>query len=264
METKAEKQARKDLKRQSRESAVTSVSNTGPIDCACVIHGNSYNWIYVERLYNMLTHHIPQGIRFHVYTEHDRSVPPHMIKHCLQEWDGIAGPKRSWWYKLQLFNPEHHHGNLLYLDLDVVILNNLDWVTSAPTNYFWTIRDFRYLQKPIHKTMNSSLMWFNVDRYSWIWQDFANSDVSKTIRQYPGDQDYLQATIPSEQVRMFADNKLQSWRWQVADGGYNFKTRQPLEPGSGAKISPNASIIVFHGYPKPHQVTDPVIANFWQ
>jgi hypothetical protein len=37
---------------------------------------------YVERLYNMVSRHMPVPMRFHVWTEHDRSVPPHMIKHC--------------------------------------------------------------------------------------------------------------------------------------------------------------------------------------
>jgi hypothetical protein len=53
----------------------------GITDCACVIHGTGYDWQYVDKLYNMLTRHLPQGIRFHVYTEEHRSVPSHMIKH---------------------------------------------------------------------------------------------------------------------------------------------------------------------------------------
>jgi hypothetical protein len=55
-----------------------------------------------------------------------------MVKHILDDW-GISGPKRSWWYKMQLFNPAHFAGNLLYFDLDVVIANQLNWIpNSAP------------------------------------------------------------------------------------------------------------------------------------
>ena len=110
----------------------------GRIDCACVIHGSGYDWQYVERLYNMLCRNFTPKVRMHVYTEHDRSVPPHMVKHILEDW-GIAGPKRSWWYKMQLFNPALFSGNLLYLDLDVVIANNLDWIRDLSLDYFWTI-----------------------------------------------------------------------------------------------------------------------------
>ena len=91
-----------------------SKKNPGRIDCACVIHGSGYDWQYVERLYNMLCRNLLKEVRLHVYTEHDRSVPPHMVKHILEDW-GISGPKRSWWYKMQLFNPTHFAGNMLQL-----------------------------------------------------------------------------------------------------------------------------------------------------
>ena len=105
-------------------------------DCACVIHGSGYDWQYVEKLYNMLTRNLQGSIRFHVYTEASRSVPPHMIKHQLTEWPGIGGPRRSWWYKMQLFNQHHHQGNLLYFDLDCVIVADLQWLVDLPTDHF--------------------------------------------------------------------------------------------------------------------------------
>jgi len=56
-----------------------------------------------------------------------------MIKHVLTEWPGVAGPKRSWWYKMQLFNNEHHQGDLLYFDLDTVIVRDISWIARLPT-----------------------------------------------------------------------------------------------------------------------------------
>ena len=106
----------------------TPTAPTGPIDCACVIHGDAYSWTYVERLYNMLSRHVTPGIRLHVYTEADRSVPAPMIKHALTDWS-ISGPRRAWWYKMQLFNTQHHAGPLLYFDLDTVIVRNIDSVS---------------------------------------------------------------------------------------------------------------------------------------
>ena len=235
-------------------------------DCACVIHGTGYDWQYVEKLYNMLKRHLPAGIRFHVYTEANRPVPSHMIKHVLKDWPGIAGPKRSWWYKMQLFNPEHHSGNLLYFDLDCVIINDLSWIPALSTECFWTIRDFRYLQRKSHSGMNSSVMWWNVTRYANVWYEFDRLDINKTVVQYPGDQDYLGVVIDPTQRRYFDQQYLQSWRWQVQDGGYNFSTRKPNAPGTKSDnyIGGDTSILVFHGKPKPHECTsDPVIANNW-
>jgi hypothetical protein len=87
------------------KKALRQAAMTGTIDVACVIHGTKYDWCYVERLFNMVTRHSTRPIRFHVFTESDRSVPDYMVKHVLHDWPGIAGPKKSWWYKMQMFEP---------------------------------------------------------------------------------------------------------------------------------------------------------------
>ena len=234
-------------------------------DCACVIHGTGYDWVYVEKLYNMLSRNLNGSIRLHVYTEADRIVPPHMIKHVLKDWPGISGPKRSWWYKMQLFNPEHHTGNLLYFDLDCVIVNDLNWIKDHDTTNFWTIRDFRYLQRDSYSGLNSSVMWWNVGRFAEVWNNFEKLDINETVKRYPGDQDYLGAVIPPTQRRHFANHHLQSWRWQVHDGGYDFTSRRSKRPGTGTHIDGDTSIVVFHGKPKPHECLQyPVVADNWR
>lgn len=233
------------------------------IDCACVIHGTGYDWEYVEKLYNMLTRMIPSGIRFHVYTEHDRSVPPHMIKHVLDDW-GISGPKKSWWYKIQLFNSEHFDGDLLYIDLDVVVIRDLSWVADLSTDYFWAIRDFRYLQSRHASSINSSMMWFNVKKFSWIWNKFLLNSVTDTVRQYPGDQDYLNQVLDINQRRFFEDKYFESYRWQCKDGGYDFQKRTHRQPNLGMTVTSDSSVIVFHGKPKPHEVADSIVKDYWK
>ena len=235
----------------------------GVIDCACVIHSSGYSWDYVDRLYNMLARQFSEGIRFHVYTEESRTVPTHMIKHELTEWKDISGPRRSWWYKLQLFNPAHYTGNLLYLDLDMVLVRNLDWIRTLDTGHFWSIRDFRYLQKPHVSTINSSMMWWNVSQFGYVWEQFANSNILQTSRRWPGDQDYLGHTINRQHQQFFEDRYFQSYRWQCLDGGFDFQKRKYKTPGSGISIADDASAIVFHGQPKPHEVRDPAIVQLW-
>lgn len=236
---------------------------TKHVDCACVIHGKAYDWRYVERLYNMLSRNLDREVRMHVYTEHDRSVPPHMVKHILDDW-GISGPKRGWWYKMQLFNAQHFDGDLLYFDLDMVIANRLDWVFDHPTDLFWTIRDFKYLQRRDSVSINSSMMWFNVEKFNWIWQQFGQQDLNTVVKTYPGDQDYLNAVLNVNQRRFFDDGFFESFRWQCLDGGFDFARRRHHRPGTGVKIEPGTSVVVFHGRPKPAEVQDPVIQKLWQ
>ena len=236
---------------------------SGPIDCACVIHGNAYSWIYVERLYSMLTRHITPGIRLHVYTEADRPVPTPMIKHQLVDW-GICGPKKSWWYKMQLFDANQHSGSLLYFDLDTVITGNLDWIWQTPTEYLWAVRDFKYLWRPTFYGINSSVMWWDTEKYAYIWKKFKQQDLSHTMQSYHGDQDYITNNIDAHDRRFFDTTRVKSWRWQCLDSGYDFRQRRHLTPGTGTQLFPQTSIMVFHGNPKPDQITDQIVVTHWQ
>jgi len=239
------------------------VAATGPIDCACVIHGQAYSWTYVERLYNMLNRHITPGIRLHVYTELDRPVPAPMIKHVLTDW-GIGGPKQSWWYKMQLFNREHHAGPLLYFDLDTVITNNVDWIWQLPTEYFWAVRDFKYLWRPTYSGLNSSVMWWDTNKHAHVWNQFTQEDLPKIMRKHHGDQDYISSNIPVNQRRFFELERVKSWRWQCVDGGYDFKKKRHINPNATTCIPQETSVVIFHGQPKPAEIQDPVIVQYWQ
>ena len=233
------------------------------IDCACVIHGDAYDWQYVDRLYNMLNRHISPAIRFHVYTEATRPVPEHMIKHELEDW-GIGGPKRGWWYKMQLFNPDHHAGPLLYFDLDTVIVRNIDWIWQQPTRYFWTVKDFKYLWRPMYTGANTSVMWWDTQRYARVWQEFCAQSLDNIILKYPGDQDYVTKSIGQAELRFLDTERIKSWRWQCLDGGYNFTRRKHLQPRSGTTITDQTAVLVFHGQPKPSDLLDSVIIEHWK
>ena len=233
------------------------------IDCACVIHGDAYSWGYVERLYNMLRRHITPTIRFHVYTEADRPVPEHMIRHDLEPWH-ITRARRAWWYKMQMFNPQHHAGPLLYFDLDTVIVRNIDWIWQQPLQYFWAVRDFKYLWRPTHTGINSSIMWWDTRQYQQVWQSFCTQDLVTVMRKYHGDQDYIGAVIPQNQRRFLDSDSVISWRWQCQDGGYDFRRRRGRIPGTGTQIPESASVLVFHGSPKPDKITDVQVLQHWR
>lgn len=230
------------------------------IHCACVIHGDAYSWDYVEKLHNSLQRNLTPTVILHVYTEASRVVPSHMVKHSLIDWPGIAGPKKAWWYKIQLFNTKNYSGQLLYFDLDTVIINNIDWVWQLDTNYFWAAKDFRYLFDQKRVTINSSVMWFDVKQFEYVYNRFELN----TSKHYHGDQDYIHAIIPAANRRYMDTEKISSWRWEVFDGGFDFKTRKPLKPDTGATIAPTTDIIVFHGKPKPHEVADMNILTHWK
>jgi hypothetical protein len=259
-----ERWRKKESKRLAKggDASVMTAPN-GYIDCACVIHGKKYDWYYVENLYNMLRQHSRFDIKLHVFTEPDRSVPPHMIKHALTEWPGISGHKKSWWYKMQMFDPDNFSGRLFYLDLDVVIVRDIDWVWSLDPNYFWTIRDFRYLWRSGHRGINSSMMIWDTRRFQHIWRAFRDRNIAATVKQYHGDQDFLTAFLDPKELRFFNEQLVKSWRWQIKDGGFDMEKRVYLRPDAGSVLDPKVAVMIFHGSPKPHEVTDSVIRALW-
>jgi hypothetical protein len=245
------------------QTTTVEPSPSAPVDCACVIHGSAYSWIYVERLYNMLSRHISRGIRLHVYTELERPVPAPMIKHVLPSW-GIDGPKRSWWYKMNLFNSAEHAGPLLYFDLDTVIVNNIDWICELPLSLFWAVRDFKYLWRPAYYGINSSIMWWDTSKFNYVWENFQKQELAKIMSNYRGDQDYINQTVDNKQVRFLDSERVKSWRWECLDGGYNFKKRNHQFTGNNTVIPQNTDILVFHGQPKPIDLQDFTILQHWQ
>lgn len=236
---------------------------TEPVHCACLIHGNVYDWKYVETLHSMLNRHLSNEVRLHVYTEPKRHVPKNFIKHELQDW-GISGPKKAWWYKMQMFDERHFSGPLLYFDLDTVITENIDWITKLPTQYFWAIRDFKYLWRPTSYLVNSSVMWWDTSRFNHVWKNFAKQDLSYVIRKYRGDQDYILDAIADTDRKFLDTDRIKSWRWQCLDGGYDFKNRMFLTPNTGTQIGHKTSVLIFHGKPKPGDLQDPIVLQHWQ
>jgi hypothetical protein len=263
------KEEKRQLKGHSKDGSVVVAPTyletptvTTPIDCACVIHSTGYDWRYVDNLYSMLSRHLSRPVRLHVYTEADRPVPAPYIKHELMDWK-IAGPKQSWWYKIQLFNSEHHRGPLLYFDLDTVITKNIDWIWQLKPRHFWAVKDFKHLWRPMYQSVNSSIMWWDTAQFDWVWRNFQELDLVQTVKRFHGDQDYINSVITEQQRRYFNTDWVKSWRWQCLDGGYDFKRRVWKSPGSGTNIKDNTTILVFHGNPKPDQTTDPVIVQHW-
>ena len=233
-----------------------------PVDCACLIHGKLYDWEYVERLYRAITRNLSRPFNLHVFTEASRPVPDHMIKHPLIDW-GFEGAKQGWWYKLQLFNINNHRGPLLYFDLDTVIVDCIDWIVDLPTNVLWAPKDFKYLWRPSHNGINSSVLWFDTMAFYDVYRQFAMQDVKTVSRRYPGDQDYLNEYIIPKRRRFFDPAHVRSWRWECHDGGFDFRRRTNRRPGTGTETL-GASIMVFHGNPKPlNLLHDPVIAEHW-
>lgn len=230
------------------------------IDCACVITGDKYDFDYVHKLYNGLTRGFTNPVTLHVYTEESREVPKPYVKHTLKNFK--TRHDKGWWHKLQLFNPGLFDGQLLYFDLDVVIVNSLDWILDLDTKYFWGIRDFNYLWSERRIELNSSIMYFNTTKFRYVWNEF-NKMSTHWMNRLHGDQNFIWRQIPPDTQRYFNELQVKSYKWECLDGGWDNDRRVYRAPGTGTVIPKETSVLIFHGKPNPNEVNDKVIKKFW-
>lgn len=215
------------------------------INVVCVLWGSAYPANSVTSLFHQVSKNIGVDFSFHIFTEEERQIDSSFHKHSLQPLE-VGAP---WWHKISVFDPQRLSGPTLYLDLDLVIARDLTWITHLPTDYLWAIKDYRYLWDSSWMGYNSSVMWFDPQRCSDLYTQF-NKNKEWFISRYRGDQDYITASISESGRRFFPESQMPSWRWQCWQGGWDHATQKFRQPGLPTNTH-DASIVVFHGQPKP-------------
>ncbi len=191
----------------------------------CVCTGDKYNTGYVYALKEAVDKFLTVEHEFKCITEHDL--------------DGITTIKpvveyAGWWSKLNLFAPGVATGKSLYLDLDVVITKNIDYLVeytdtfSAPANW----------AQSGHGGIQSSVM---------CWQGnwhhpFENFDYEKDSKRLWGDQEFLWELLVDD------------WQKIPNIGSYKYHCRNDIPDW--------LNIMCFHGKPDPHEVKDEWILPF--
>ena len=193
--------------------------------CVCV--GTKYNTAYVYALKEMVEKYL---------------TVPHTFK-CITttKLPGIVtvlpfAPYQGWWSKLNLFTPRMATGPSIYLDLDVVITKNIDYLTdyvdsfSAPSNW----------AQSGHGGIQSSVM---VWPGNW-YEPFEKFDYVVDSERLWGDQEFL--------WELLGDN----WNRIPHVGSYKYHVRP------AGIIPEDLAILAFHGLPDPHEVTDQCLLPF--
>lgn len=158
--------------------------------------GDRYGSDYVNRLYNMVMRNTRRPTRFVCFTEDAKGVYPEVEIKPLPE---INIPKRvstSPWRKLSLWQDplDDLSGDLLCLDLDLVITGNIDDFFDFEPGRYAVIHNW---SQPNLKVGNTSVFRFHVGRHSHIFNRF-NENPESVLSQFRIEQQYISAEIPDQ------------------------------------------------------------------
>jgi len=269
-ETKAERKARKALIRaEKQKDSKVSDQPIQPIittkkDCyvVCLKFGNKYDSTYVNRLYNMVKRNLTIDYEFVCFTENPEGIDPEIKIQDLPVTPAVTG----WWYKPFFFNPKLPiQGTILYLDLDVVVFNNIDHLFTWREGEFCIIRDFNRMVVKNYQKFNSSVFRLDVGQHAEVYKKFI-LDPRTNSRRFHGDQDWIRYII-REDFHYWPEEWIQSYKWEMRG-----KPRMDSKPrgyrdfqiNGDPKIHPDTSIAVFHGDPNPHNCKDKWVIDNWQ
>lgn len=261
--TKAERKA---LKAQQKLEKALSKINEQSLDSfdrnvVCLKYGDKYPSEYVNRLYNMVRRHTTGPVGFYCVTENPVGLNSDIKVIPLPEHKGLQG----WWYKPYVFSQDFPvKGKLLFLDLDIVIIKNIDCFFEHTPSKFCIIRDFTRSMNPNWNRYNSSVFRLDSGTMDYVWSSLIR-DTSVTKRLH-GDQDWIFEKV-KENFQFWPDEWCQSYKWEIRSRAEivgvgrqrNFATILQ-EP----KIKSETRILVFHGDPKPEQVKDPIVVDNWR
>lgn len=171
---------------------------------------------HVSRLRDMVARHL--------------TVPHRVV--CLSNWPvpceriPLVTSREGWWAKTELLRPDLFTGRVLYLDLDVTIIDNIDEIAAYP-GQFVTLRDWLTLG------FNSSVMLWDAGIADHLYRDLTLADMNRLH----GDQDWLTERFPS--AATFPRSWVVSYKANVRPKG---------------RVPDGAKVIVWHGVPKPWQL----------
>ena len=209
------------------------------VNVICMKWGKVYDATYVNRLQSMVRRNLKQSHRFVCFTDDPAGITPEVEVLPLPEIGFKAGPGR-FWNKLGIFTRPLADltGPVLWLDLDVVIVAELDCFFEFPGR-FCIIKQYNDPDACLNG--NSSVCRFEAGAHANVLEEFHRDPRAVDARFY-SDQEFICATI----------RPLTFW---PRDWCPSFK-RQCLDPVpfcyfKTPRIPPGARIVVFHGHPKP-------------
>lgn len=184
---------------------------------------------YVEKLYRGVSRNLDE-FRFVCFTDDPSEYCNGVEKRALPH-PFLSG----WWHKLSLFQDGcfEHGERIVYFDLDTLIVRPLNEICAYDGTFAMLGPFYPHAASPYAGNQSGVMMW-RAGELSAIWDAFAH-DGHPNIPG--GDQAYINGL----------DLKPDTLQEKFPDAFVSFKATDGAYPE-------RASVVCFHGLPRPHQV----------
>ena len=134
----------------------------------CLKCGSKYTEDYVTKLYNMVERYSDYEYNFYCIT--DRPFEYKDIKIIPLPDNNLQG----WWNKVFMFSELPIEGTILFLDLDIVICNDMEPLWDYKQGELVFYGD-RYSTRKPGKDINSSVIRFEANSLKHLWINFLDN-----------------------------------------------------------------------------------------
>ena len=217
------------------------------VNIVCMKWGNKYGPDYVNKLYNMVSKNLNRDFRFICFTEDGKGVQNNIEICPLPRIKMPENKPERGWRKLSILQKDLNEikGTCLFLDLDIVIVDNMDPIFELSGKFFIAF-DRRKKNSSIG---NSSVFRFEAGENHDIYENF-NNESSKILSIFRNEQAYLSKMIVKKGIfQYWPESWCPSFKYHCVP---NFPLNYVLSP----KIPEGAKIILFHGLPEPTEAAE--------
>jgi len=233
----------------------------------CMKWGTKYGPEYVNRLYAMVRRNLRSDFRFVCLTDDSEGIRSEVECFPIPDLKLPDGLPERGWKKLTTFEADLHglKGTALFLDVDVVITDNIDCFFDYPGE-FLIIHDWK---RPRRVTGNSSVYRFKIGAHADVLAQFRATQ-SDARAKFRNEQAFLSDVL-------YKQGKLSYWPsdW-CCSYKYHCIPRWPSNYWLEPHIATGAKIVIFHGEVNPPDALEgrrnralrfvkraPWIADYW-
>mgnify|MGYP001484372044 CR=1 FL=1 len=221
----------------------------------CIKWGTSYPAEYVNRLYRMVRRNTTRDFSFYCFTDNAEGLLPEIIPRPMTVLD-VKPEDNKYAYKKEAGLCDDNLGGLrgqrvLYFDLDVVIVDNIDCFFDYPQgDEFVIINDWN--TKGEHVGQASCYSWV-VGELGFVKKYFEQHPKEVVEKYFTASQEYLSAKIIERygKLNFWPDEWCRSFRFHCLPKGI-------MRHFKAAEIPQGSKVLVFHGSPNPHEAQNGV------